>query len=58
MTREEFEKIYLNKEVTLRTFDDDTYTGILRIAKYKKNYYTIDGHSVFRKSHIVKIKLS
>ena len=58
MTREEFEKIYLNKEVTIRIFDGDILKGILKKAKYKKNYYTIDDHYVFRKSHIVKIKLS
>lgn len=71
MTRDEFEKKYLNKSVEVKLFDDDTFKGYLYSTNDlmkqtnildMKNYYFVGNdirdHSVrFRKSHIKKIRL-
>ena len=71
MTRDEFEKKYLNKSVEVKLFDDDTFKGYLystndlmkqtNILDMKSYYFVgndIRDHGVrFRKSHIKKIRL-
>lgn len=71
MTRNEFERKYLNKMVEVVLFDNDTFKGYLYstndyMNKTKlldvKNYYFV-GNDIrengvrFRKSHIKRIKL-
>lgn len=62
MKREEFEKLYLNKEVLIQFFDDTFACGILKKDDPKTalgdlpNYYHINNHH-FRKSHIKKITI-
>jgi small nuclear ribonucleoprotein (snRNP)-like protein len=71
MTRNEFERKYLNKMVEVILYDNDTFKGYLYstneyMNKTKlldvKNYYFV-GNDIrengvrFRKSHIKKIKL-
>ena len=71
MTRDEFEKKYLNKSVEVKLFDDDTFKGYLYSTNDlmkqinlldMKNYYFVgndirDNTVRFRKSHIKKIRL-